>query len=330
MDIREVSEPNNWNEFVNEFGPRSGAFLHSWEWGEFSKEGGTKLKRIGLYERGTLIGVAQIDFNFLPLKQKYAACLRGPIFNDGHKTESIVKLGDHLQKEYGVMFFRFEPVNPMLGKIKDKTIKPTASVSPKQTLITKLAGSISALMEGMHSKTRYNTRLAERKGVRVEVMEPQYFAKAWQVFSETSQRDRFKLHGRKHYERMLSFFSSGNVVARLVGAYYQGDLLAANIMIDFSDTRTYLHGASSNRSRNVMAPYALHWHEMRDAQKSNLNYYDWWGISDDNPAWAGITRFKRGFGGEEVAYPGTFDYVLEPTNYVLYKTVRRILYGVRK
>ncbi len=330
MDIRKVGDKEQWNNFVVEHGPRSGVFLHSWEWGEFLKAGGTKLDRLGFYENDLLFGVAQIDLNHLPLKKNYAACLRGPIFNDKHHSEDIVELGDFLKQEYGVIFFRFEPLNPISGKIQNKKIKTTASVSPKHTLITDISGSETDLMYAMHSKTRYNIRLAERKGVQVEEIHPQHFEKAWQIFSETSQRDQFKLHSKQHYERMLSFFKSGNVPVRLVGAYYKDDLLATNIMVDFSGTRTYLHGASSNRSRNVMAPYALHWHEIREAQKNNLSHYDWWGISDDNPAWAGITRFKRGFGGEEIVYPGSFDYVLEPGSYILYKILRRLLYGPRK
>lgn len=117
-------------------------------------------------------------------------------------------------------------------------------------------------------------------------------------------------------------------VAFLAIAKHENDILATNIMIDFGDTRTYLHGASSNVKRNLMAPYLLHWELMKDAQSKGIKFYDWWGIAPiDAPAdhpWAGISRFKRGFGGEEVEYPGTFDLVLHPIKYRFYQFIRSL------
>jgi lipid II:glycine glycyltransferase (peptidoglycan interpeptide bridge formation enzyme) len=100
-------------------------------------------------------------------------------------------------------------------------------------------------------------------------------------------------------------------------------------MIDFAGVRTYLHGASSNKHRNLMAPYAIHWHQIQDAKQQGLEGYDFWGVSDTNKQWKGITRFKRGFKGFEIEYAGTFDYVLNSTEYFLYQFARRLRYGKR-
>jgi lipid II:glycine glycyltransferase (peptidoglycan interpeptide bridge formation enzyme) len=94
----------------------------------------------------------------------------------------------------------------------------------------------------------------------------------------------------------------------MLGAYLGHELLAVGIFADAYSVRTYLHGASSGTHREVMAPYLLHWSAILDAKAKGLMRYDFWGISNTKPAFAGITRFKCGFGGTEVSFPGTFDH----------------------
>jgi lipid II:glycine glycyltransferase (peptidoglycan interpeptide bridge formation enzyme) len=220
----------------------------------------------------------------------------------------------------GRVFVRFEPLND----VKTFGFKKTFSVSPKTTLITSLEKSEEKLLSSFHQKTRYNINLAKRKGVKIEIAKAWELDIVWPLFEETAKRDGFRLHDKKHYEELLKL-KSNNLKVFLAVAFYENRPLAANIMVDFNGTRTYLHGASSNSNRNVMAPFLLHWELLTDAQAKGLKFYDWWGIaSSDDPKdpWAGITRFKKGFGGETVRSPGTFDYVLKPSGYLIYKIIR--------
>ena len=110
-------------------------------------------------------------------------------------------------------------------------------------------------------------------------------------------------------------------------AKHDSEYVAANIMCFFGDTANYLHGASSNKHRDVMAPHLLQWKAVCDAKKDGFKYYDFWGIApNDDPkhGWAGVTRFKKGFGGEQVNYPGTFDMVVSKKWYLIYKVFRFI------
>ena len=110
-------------------------------------------------------------------------------------------------------------------------------------------------------------------------------------------------------------------------AEFEGNVIAANLVIAYGDMTTYLHGASSNRSRNVMAPHLLQWRQIQDAKKRQHGWYDFWGVapphSGDNHPWAGITRFKKGFGDNNVRYLGTLDIPLKKWWYRMYTTVRR-------
>jgi lipid II:glycine glycyltransferase (peptidoglycan interpeptide bridge formation enzyme) len=109
---------------------------------------------------------------------------------------------------------------------------------------------------------------------------------------------------------------------KLFLAKHDGKVIAGNIVAFFGDTVTYMHGASSNEFRNLMAPYALQWHCIKLAKQSGYKYYDFYGISDDK--WPGVTRFKRGFGGKELEYPGTWDAVFDGVKYKIYGLLRKI------
>ncbi|NIP32988.1 peptidoglycan bridge formation glycyltransferase FemA/FemB family protein, partial [Candidatus Saccharibacteria bacterium] len=118
---------------------------------------------------------------------------------------------------------------------------------------------------------------------------------------------KFRAHPKSYYKKILESLGS---MAEVWFAEYKGKVIAANLMIFWGNTVLYLHGASSRDHKNVMAPYLLHWELIKRAKADGYKYYDFWGIAppdSPNHPWAGITRFKKGFGGTEVKYPGTFD-----------------------
>src|SRR3989338_8328575 len=109
---------------------------------------------------------------------------------------------------------------------------------------------------------------------------------------------------------------------KLYFAEFKGKPISTALISFFGDTATYLHGGSSNQERNVMAPYLMHWHIIKLAKAQGQKYYDFHGISEDK--WPGVTRFKKGFGGYELNYPGTFDLAYDQGWYSIYKMVRKV------
>ena len=336
---REVADKQTWNAFVLKHAPRSGAFLQTWEWGEFQRHAGKQVSRIGMFEKddafsGDVMSLAaQAIETRLPLGMRYLYVPRGPIpAGTVFDTEAYVEALRDLGQSDGALFMRFDPPAESAGPMVWKNITRTIDVQPSNTLITDLAYEEERLLDAMHQKTRYNIRLAEKKGVDVTVSGAT-FDEAWDMFKTTGFRGGFHLHPREYYEAMLKALSDGDCRAYLAVARYKGEALAANIMIDCGATRTYLHGASSDQHRNLMAPFLLHWRLMQDAAKQGIRWYDWWGIAPagagDNHPWAGITRFKVGFGGSRVSYPGTFDLVLQPAKYHLYQTARNVVRKMR-
>ncbi len=335
-----------WNQFVLEHGPRSGRFLQSWEWGEFQRAIGETVRRERIQREGEPVGVGQWLDRSLPGAGKYSFCPKGPVGKKGRKGGQMAQM---LQGR-GRMFLRIEPDDAELVAEARKTI----DVSPARTLITDLSRTQDDLLAAMHPKTRYNIRVAQKHGVEVR-LESCDFESVWTLFKQTSSRGQFRLHRKLYYQQMIDSLATGECRAFLATASHEEKLLAANIMIDFGDTRTYLHGASSNQLRNFMGPYLLHWELIRDAKARGLKFYDWWGVAPfegSPPArgsfdseltveegargggsthpWAGISRFKRGFPGVEYASPGTYDLVLQPFRYQLYQVGRSLIRIVRR
>lgn len=287
----------------------SGAFLQSKQWGDFQRSTGREVVFVD--------GVGWFVVNALPFGWKYAFCPKGPTGNVS--VETLRSVADKL----GVVFLRVEPE----FQSPTSNFKKTFEVSPSHTLITDLTKSEDDLLSAMHEKTRYNVRLAERKGVTVSIgtvsIGTDSIDDVWPLFEQTASRGQFRLHPKSYYQKMLA---SG--VVFIATAKVGDQIVAANLMVDHAGTRTYLHGASGETHRNVMAPFLLHWELIKDAKRKGIAAYDWWGVApdgaDESHPWNGITRFKLGFGGERLDSPGTFDFVARPLAYAIYRIVRAI------
>ncbi|MFH0928399.1 MAG: peptidoglycan bridge formation glycyltransferase FemA/FemB family protein [bacterium] len=303
--FQEITDKQSWDERVKQ--GEWHQFAQSWDWGEFQKAAGEKVWRFAHKD-----AFAQVIEKGLPLGMKLWFVPRGPKnFEAAHLKELAA-----FAKKAGAVLVRFEPLEkPSIGKW-------VRSVSPAVTSRIDLGLAEEEILAGMHQKTRYNLRLAEKKGV--EVAESRDVAVWLDLIHATAERDRFHLHQDEYYRKMLA-----SPIVKLFVASLEERPLAAMIAVFFGDAVTYLHGASGNESREVMAPFLLHWRVTQEAKQSGYKYYDFWGVNPSDAksphykkSWEGLTRFKKGFGGEEVALPGTFEL---PARFWLYQ-----LYSLRQ
>lgn len=291
-----------WNKFVIAHGPRSGAFLQSWEWGEFQKALGRRVLRVESGGAMAQLVEYPIRFGFYGFDLP-----RGPI---GLADEVVEKAVAEAQKTKAV----FLHVEENSQKPHDREVFAGArNRQPQHNQVVSIGSSEEEILAAMHEKTRYNIRLAEKKGVRVEYGA---FDAFWKLAVETAGRDGFSTHSRGYYETMLRKTPSELFVASL-----DGRPLAAAIVNFFGATATYLHGASSSEDRNLMAPYLLHWRVIVEAKKRGCTAYDLGGV--DEKRWPGVTRFKRGWGGEVVSFPDAYELPLRPFWYKLYRLAQR-------
>lgn len=293
-------------------------FLQSSEWEEIQRGQGRKIWRVcgALVVRHDLL----LGFNYL-----YA-----PRPAIDFKSEKIffAEAEKLAQKERSI-FLKIDPVRAFQFLPQEK--KTSFSLQPCETIVCDLTQSEDGLLKSMHKKTRYNIRLAEKKGVQIINQKSGITGRGndgdvfWRLLKETAERDGFHLHEKEYYRRLLEvrsdFFSN-----ELFFAEYEGKPIAA-ALINFyrsltsgESIATYLHGASISAHREVMAPHLLHWRIMQEAKKRGFVRYDFWGIDEDR--WPGVTRFKKGFGGRTVAYPESFDIIYRKNYYQVFSFLR--------
>jgi lipid II:glycine glycyltransferase (peptidoglycan interpeptide bridge formation enzyme) len=295
-------------------------FLQSSLWGNFQEQTGNKVFRQGIEREGKIIFAGQYFEKNLPLKMKYFYAPRiGIKYLEDNELIFLFESMREEVKKLGAIFLRFEPRSNLPLSTFHLPLIKTIDVQPSKTIILDLEKSEEEILGAMHQKTRYNIKLAEKKGVKIVKVGIDRFEEFWSLMSQTVDRDRFRLHDADYYKKMLS---QNEGLLDLYFAEQNGKVLAANIIAKFGDMVTYVHGASSNQDRNLMAPYLLQWEIIREAKRSGFKSYDFYGI--DEIKWPGVTRFKRGFGGEEIEYPGTYDLVFNQTKYKIYKTLRTI------
>lgn len=324
-----------WNQFVNSV--PGGSFLQSWEWGAMQEKLGVPYWRLAVESDGKVEIGALVLKRQLPWGKSWLYVPKGPAFapptggaTAGKPLTSILQQVIDLAQREGVVFVRIEPhFAPPSG-----WQKATNDVQPRHTLVLDLTKSADELLGEMRAKTRYNIRLAERKGVRVRIgVQEEDLERFLRLSRDVRERSAFHYHPDNYYRAMRAALSPAGAFEIAV-AEYAGGGLAVHLLIYFGDTATYVHGASSSTKRELMAPHFLQWESIKRAKEKGYAKYDFWGVgpasheaSQDTDAlrhqWAGITRFKEGFGGRRVSYLGAYDYVLEPVWYWTYGTSRK-------
>jgi len=213
-------------------------------------------------------------------------------------------------------------------------------VQPPDTVILNLEPEEEELLSGMHKKTRYNIRLAEKKGVIIHRNTGKDALKSlghwYEIYRETGRRDGISLHPESYYRRLFENAMQAEIPAGSSGsnphfslytAVHEGDTLAGIIVSRSGGRSTYMYGASGALKRELMPNQLLQWTAIKDARTEGAGEYDFFGIPPaNNPSHPmhGLWRFKTGFGGEILHYRGAWDYPLIPVIYSLYRWAERI------
>jgi len=176
-----------------------------------------------------------------------------------------------------------------------------------------------ALFMNLTQKTRYNIRIAMKKGVTVEVRGKEALGDFMRLMAVTGERDGFSIRSKAYFEKMLH--SLGGHI-RLYMAYYEGEAIAGAVTTNYGGKACYIYGASDNAHRNVMATYLIQWEMIRWAVETGCIVYDFQGVSgnlDENDPLYGLYRFKRGFNGTLDELAGEFDFIYMPVRAKLIK-----------
>ncbi len=318
--------------------------LQSFEWGQFRKKTGIKVIRRGFIQDDKLIDGFTLTLHKVPKLN----------FNIGYLpkgNEPSSRLIDELKKvgkEDNCIFIQLEPNLTVSEKKLDiNALGLREAAHPlftKYTFVLNLDKSDEELLAGMHSKTRYNIRVAEKHKVKVsEDNSEKSFEEYLRLMLETTSRQGFYAHTPRYHKQLFEIlpkeYKKNELSYHLFNASYKPEnstelALTSWVLFAFKDHLYYPYGASSRQHREVMSNNLIAWEAIKFGKKLGLTKFDMWGAlgpePDKNDPWYGFHRFKQGYGAELVEFVGSFDLVINPALYELYKVADKIRWGTLK
>lgn len=203
----------------------------------------------------------------------------------------------------------------------------------RNTVLIDLKQGEENLLAGMKQKTRYNVRLASKKGVNVRVGGVDAIAMLNEMYAKTAVRDGFVIRAPDYYELLWKIFITAGLAEPLI-AELEGKPIAAVFIFTFAGVSRYLYGMSVDEHREVMPNYLLQWEAIRRSIALGSHTYDMWGapevFNESDSLW-GVYRFKEGFNGKVLRTVGAWDYANKPMIYKLYTQILpRILDVMRR
>jgi len=336
-NVQLASNSSDWDAAVRSCG---GHLLQSWRWGTFKQDFGWDVERIAISRSGR-VALAQVLFRkragisigYIP---------RGPVCpdDDVDVAGALWERVDQVARRRRTLTIIVEPDRP-LPELTGQGVQLVAGpepIQPARTVKVELLDDQS-LIDQMHPKTRYNVRLAKRRGVTTRIVEQpdDSIGQFYEMLQDTALRNDFVVHAPNYYREFLRVFADD---ACLAFAEVDGKPVAGAIAAVFGDEGIYMYGASSTRERAHGAAFLLQHEMMRWARSRGARHYDLWGIPEYDPGSSvsesgdrlassagndrrGLYEFKTRFGGQVVRYPPPQERVYHP----FLATLARRFYG---
>ena len=290
---------------------------------------------VSILEKATRIPVLGLSLRIL-----YAP--RGPIM-DWSKPDQVGEILKDLTayaKELHAVYLKMDPevfydidgaeqLAPILGGEISLLLKSQKwhyakeQIQFKNTFWLDLQPNEDELLAAMKQKTRYNVRLAVKKGVAVRIAEQKDFHLLYRMYAETAKRDGFIIRSETYYLDLWQRLYDQEMAYGLI-AEVDGEAVAGLVLFVFDKRAWYFYGMSTEKHRNLMPTYLLQWEAMRLAKQLGCTLYDLWGAPDElneQDHMYGVYRFKLGLGAALVRGIGAWDYVLQPFWYAMISTI---------
>ena len=282
--------------------------LQSKEWALFREQWGTKVIDLGK-TRFTVHNIPHLPWNIGYMPRPYPEEIDWELLRKRAKEENCI-------------YVKIEPNSENFTPPKNITVVKGERMFAYATYLIDLSASEDELLRHMHPKTRYNINLAKRKGVTIQVgHSDENFAEFMKLYHDTEKRQGMFLHPDKYYKMIFDVFKkAGNV--EIITGYYNTIPLASIMVIKHEHTLFYPYGGSTHVHKEVMAYYLIMWEAILYGKKMNCKFFDMWnclppGIEDPSHPWYGFHKFKKGFHGELIRFPGAYDVVFVPKIYPL-------------
>lgn len=334
MNSSQTPSSSQWDDFVLSH-PR-GHFLQLSNWGEQKAAYGWSVERVALMQDDEIIAGAQLLFRPLPMKLGTMAYLAyGGYVSEESQWERLLAAIHDCAKNHGAAFLKWEPGFHFEHDVSQWGFSESPQrIQPPSTIMIDVTGDDETIQARMNTSTRRNIRKAYKNDIHYYHASPADLHKFTEMMTVTGERNDFGVHEPAYYELIYNLFVPDH--ATLILAEHEGDTLAANLVISVGDTAVYLEGASSNEKRKLMAAYGVQWEAIKWTQERGCQWYDMWGIPDEdedtleaqfqerNDGLWGVYRFKRGWGGEVMRSAGAWDTVYNRIVYTAYKAALKV------
>ncbi|MFS8131485.1 MAG: lipid II:glycine glycyltransferase FemX [Candidatus Dojkabacteria bacterium] len=198
------------------------------------------------------------------------------------------------------------------------------------TIVMDLTKREEELLSAMKQKHRYNIKIAKKNNVEVKIDNTKESINTFvNLHEETVTRQEYNDRDSNYIKKVWEVLNEIQVLnpefethipeTFIATAYFEGKPLGSWFLIGFGDTLYYPYGGSSEEHKNVMANYLLVWEVIKFGQQKGYKKLDLMGVLPDKSD--GYSRFKVGFGGEEIEYADTIDIVIDPLMYKVMKSL---------
>lgn len=305
-------------------------FMQSFYWAEFKNLIGWETYKIGVFDKGKLLGGAIIGkyshykyYNFLYIPEGPVIPYEAPA---GEKMfQLLISEIDKIADFDGNKRTSHLSIEPKIGKVPkyfSRFIKAATDRQPLKTLLLDLSPTEEEILTQMKPKGRYNIKIATKHGVEIFSENPDDGLKSFlPLYKSFVKLKNFEGKNDDYFQALAYILSKYNW-GRFYFARYRNKIIASALIVYYGDTATFLFGASTDEYKKTMASYLLHYKIIRQSKKNGYRWYDWYGISPDegdiNHPWYGFTKFKKKFGGIETNYIGGYDFVYDDKLYRRY------------
>ncbi|MDD3304150.1 MAG: peptidoglycan bridge formation glycyltransferase FemA/FemB family protein [Clostridia bacterium] len=289
----------------------------------------------GIYieENGSIIAAITLLLQKVPHTNSYFMYApRGPVcdLNNVELVKKLVKEVELLKDKYKIFLLKFDPNEKYSQELENKykeagffvlnkKVSANDLIQPLHDMVLTLDGyDAEELMKNFAEKTRYNIRLAKRKGVEVYYSrQKEDLGKFYELYKITTVRDNIGCRSYEYFEKMLEAYDENHL--RIYIAKHEDDYLSAAIAINYGKELFYLYGASSNEKRNLMPNYLMQWEMIKWGLETECKKYNFGGVlhlDEQN----GLYKFKIGFCKKDgiTEYIGEIDKVYDKKMYFLY------------
>jgi len=318
ITIKTIEDKEVWEKAIAEI-PEAN-FLQSWNWGVFQKALGKKVYPLQLIEKGRVLGIALAIVEEAK-RGNYITIAGGPLLDWENKSRKkiFLELLSYLKtiaKEEKVHFIRLrlqEEENQELQKLMSDCglKKAPMHLTADLTLQLDLELSEDELLKQMKKNHRYEIRKAQKENIEIKLT--QNLDEIDQFYEEqlaVAEKQGFVPFSKQFLKEQFRVFANDDQAA-LIHAFKDGKLLATAFILFYGNEAVYHYGISTDLNHKYPGSTACQWAAILEAKKRGLKRYNFWGINpkDENQhRFAGVGRFKRGFGGQEVQYLAAYDY----------------------